>query len=165
MCIYLRVNDCFSMMFCYSKFLISFDKNLFFHPKILAQNIIKEIDNLEGDLYETFGRLQLCLPKNIIEIFPYFEEREKLVNYIWDIFYTLKTYEIIRHTFSYQDCKYLLTSHKKEWELEIKVYIDLWEGESENTLIRPFYTQFDDPELLDMLNHNKCNIVQFPKNK
>ena len=138
---------------------------MFFHPKILAQNIIKEIDNLEGDLYETFGRLQLCLPKNIIEKFPYFEEREKLVNYIWDIFYSFKTYEIIRHTFSYQDCKYLLTSYKKEWELEIKVYIDLWEGESENTLIRPFYTQFDDPELLDMLNHNKCNIVQFPKNK
>ena len=136
---------------------------MFFHPKILAQNIIKEIDNLEGDLYETFGRLQLCLPQSLIEKFPYFEEREKLVNYIWDIFYTLKTYEIIRHTFSYQDCKYLLTSYKKEWELEIKVYIELWEGENENTIIRPSYKQFDDPELYEILNNKKCEVIKFPK--
>ena len=138
---------------------------MFFHPKILARDIIKEIDNLEGDLNETFGRLQLCLPQNLIEKFPYLEEREKLVNYIWDIFYTFKTYEIIKHTFSYQDCKYLLTSYKKEWELEIKVYIEFWEGENENTLIRPSYRQFDDPELLVILNQKKCNVLQFPKNK
>ena len=32
---------------------------MFFHPKILAQKIIQEIDNLEGDLYETFGLIDV----------------------------------------------------------------------------------------------------------
>lgn len=147
---------------CYAKFLFSQNNKLFFHPKILAQNIIKEIDNLEGDLYETFGRLQLCLPNNIIEKFPQITDREKLADNIWDVFYNLKTYEIIQHTFSYRDCKYILSSYKKEWELEIKVYISLWEGENENTLIRPSYKQFDDPELISILNKNDCKIIKFP---
>ena len=125
---------------------------MFFHPKILAKKIIQEIDNLDGDLYETFGRLQLCLPQNLIEKFPKISEREKLADNIWNIFYDLGTYEIDQYFLDYQDCKYVLSSYKKEWELEIKAFMKLWEGESKITLISPSYKQFDDPELIKMLN-------------
>ena len=134
---------------------------MFFHPKILAKNIIKEIDKLEGDLYENHDRLELCLPKYLIEKFPDKKHRERLAEKIWNIFYKLKTYQIDRYCFTFQGNKYVLASCKKEWELEIKAYIKLWEGETEITLISPSYAQFDDKELVDLLKKENCKIIKF----
>lgn len=136
---------------------------MFFHPKILARDIIKEIDKLEGELYESFGRLQLCLPQDLIEKFPLLKDREKLTDIIWNFFYDLRTYEIDRYCFTYQDCKFVLSSYKKEWELEIKAFVKQWEGENEITLISPSYKQFEDPELIKILNPQDCQIIKFPK--
>ena len=136
---------------------------LFFHPKILAQKIIKEIDKLEGDLYENHNRIELCLPQNLICFFPNKSDRDELVNLIWHIFYKIRTYQISRYVFVYKDTKYILSSLKKEWELNIKVFIKVWEGEDEITLITPSYEQYDDPELIQILYKKNCEIINFPK--
>ena len=135
---------------------------MFFHPKILAKNIIKEIYKLDGDLYENYGRLELCLPKYLIEKFSDKKHREKLADKIWNIFYKIKTYEIDRYCFNFQGSKYLLASCKKEWELVIKAKIQLWEGETEITLVSPSYSQLHDPELHLFLNKQKCKVIKFP---
>tara|TARA_A100001015_G_C15021480_1_gene728208 strand:+ start:2325 stop:2768 length:444 start_codon:yes stop_codon:yes gene_type:complete len=141
------------------------DIYLFFHPKILAQKIIKEIDKLEGDLYENHDRIELCLPQNLICFFPNKSDRDDLINLIWDIFYKIRTYQISRHVFVYKDTKYILSAYKKEWELNIKAYIELWEGEQELTIITPSYYQYDDPELIDILYKKNFKIIKFPKVK
>ena len=138
---------------------------MFFHPKILAKKIIEEIDKLEGDLYEMHGRMELCLPKSLINHFPYKSDRKKLTDLIWDILYKTKTYNISRFIFIYKDSKYILTSYKKEWELDIRVFIKTWEGETEITLIPLFCENFDDPELIELLNNKKCKIINFPIKK
>ena len=137
---------------------------MFFHPIVLAKKIIKEIDKLEGDLYETHGRIELCLPQNLIGKFPKTEDREKLTVFIWDVFHKIKTYDISRYVFNYNGTKYILVSQKKEWDLEIKAFIKLWEGETEIILIPPSIQKLDDPELKNELNKDKCQIINFPLN-
>ena len=111
------------------------------------------------------GRMELCLPKSLIDNFPYKSDRKKLTDLIWDILYKTKTYNISRFIFTYKDSKYILSSYKKEWELDIRVFIKTWEGETEVTLIPSFCENFDDPELIKILNNKKCKIINFPIKK
>ena len=135
---------------------------MFFHPIVLAKKIIKEIDKLEGDLYETHGRIELCLPQNLIGKFPKTEDREKLTEFIWDVFHKIKIYDISRYVFNYNGTKYILVSQKKEWDLEIKAFIKLWEGETEIILIPSSIEKLDDPDLENELNKENCKIIKFP---
>ena len=107
--------------------------NNIFHlkAKSYADEILKYLDLMDDILWEEYGRLEIGFNQDVLKLLPFKSDREEFSNFLWNKFYSAKTYNFTSHTFDYNGHNLHLISEISDETSEVTAYVNIKTNQDE----------------------------------